>query len=205
MSRTRRGRARRGYTILEVMIALTLITVGVSGVVAMQKVTSVSNREARDLAIANQIARTWIDRLRNDAIGWNIPSPSMPSGSDLDSDTVWLKNTGSVEGWFQPASDELRLASAAFDRHGTDLATLPEDEPAAFCTHLRLSWLYGPPTPPFLIRAEVRVFWLREGGGGLPTGMDTFCDEAADTTSLGSATQNFRFVYAATAIKQNPL
>lgn len=205
MSLPLRSRARRGYTVLEVMIALTLLTVGVSGVVAMQKVTSVSNRDARDLAIANQIARTWVDRLRTDAIGWNLPSPSAPSGSDIETDTVWLKNTGSVEGWFHPETDATRHASAAFDRHGTDLATLPTGEAPAFCSHLRLSWLYGPGTPPLLIRAEVRVFWLREGGGGLPSGMDSFCDPDATITNLGSATQNFRFVYAATAIKQNPL
>ena len=54
-------RRARGYTVIEVMIALTLLAIGTSGIIAMQKVTSVTNREARNLVIANQIARTWME------------------------------------------------------------------------------------------------------------------------------------------------
>lgn len=193
-------RCRRGYTILEVMIALTLITVGVSGVVAMQKVTTVANRNARNLAVANQIARTWLDRLRTEAVAWNLPSPSVPGGDDLATDTVWLQRVN--DGWFQPAIVP-NVGGPAFDMHGTDISEGAEEP--AYCTNIRLQWLYGPPTPPYLIRAEVRVFWLREGGGGLLNGMTSLCDPATDPNAIGAATQNFHFVYATSAIKQNPL
>lgn len=202
-SRQSRG---RGYTILEVMIALTLITVGVSGVVAMQKVTAVANRDARNLAIANELARTWLDRLRTDAIAWNQPGPSAPGSSDLVSDTVWLGLTGDVVGWFQPDAHPTR-GGAAFDVQGMDISNTP-DRDASFCTHLRLEWIYGPyPTQPapYLIRADVRVFWLRDGGGGLLSDMTSLCDPNADAETIGRATDNFRFVYATSAIKQNPL
>lgn len=200
-----RGKRVRGYTVLEVMIALTLITVGVSGVVAMQKVTTVANRDARNLAIANQIARTWIDRLRTDAVAWNYPSPSMPGGSDLATDTLWLRQVESTQDWFQPATDTNR-GGPAFDLHGSDVSNVDSTEPAFFCTNLRLRWLYGPAAPPLLIRAEVRVFWLREGGGGLPAGMNSICGATAagDMATIGAATQNFHFVYATSAIKQHP-
>lgn len=197
--------SRRAYTILEVMIALTLITVGVSGVVAMQKVTTVANRDARNLATANQIARTWLDRLRTEAVAWNIPGPSMPNGSDLALDTTWLQQVDNAAGWFQPEI-VANVGGPAFDMHGTDISE-EGDEPT-YCTNIRLQWLYGPPgiaPPPYLIRAEVRVFWLREGGGGLLGGMDSLCDPAADTNAIGAATENFHFVYATSAIKQNPL
>lgn len=199
----RRSKAARGYTILEVMIALTLITVGVSGVVAMQKVTAVANRDARNLAVANQIARTWIDRLRTDAVAWNLPSPTTPGGDDLGSDTLWLRQVGS--GWIQPATDPIR-GGPAFDLHGNDVSSLGDNEPVVFCTNIRLQWLYGPlpQPPPYLIRAEVRVFWLRDGGGGLLPGMASLCD-TVDPLVLGTATNNFHFVYATSAIKQNPL
>jgi len=197
------SRSTRGYTILEVMIALTLITLGVSGVVAMQKVTSVANRDARRLAIANQIARTWLDRLRTDAVAWNLPSPSLPSGDDLATDTVWLKQLDSTTEWFQPEYVE-DWGGAEFDQHGTDVSHTP-DIPATYCTNVRLQWIYGPPAiqpPPYLLRAEVRVFWLREGVG-LPDGITSFCDPAADPSVIGAATENFHFVYATSAIKQN--
>lgn len=206
---SRLGLRARGYTMLEVMIALTLVTVGVSGVVAMQKVTTVANRDARSLAIANQIARTWLDRLRTDSVSWNFPSPSMPGGDDLATDTIWLRNVGTA-GWFQPEThspvDGISRGGALFDMHGTDISDLEEPEPF-FCTHLRLEWLYGPPPapPPYLIRAEVRVFWLRDGGSGLPEGMTSVCDPTNDPLAVGAATDSFHFVYATSAIKQNPL
>lgn len=198
------SRASRGYTILEVMIALTLITLGVSGVVAMQKVTTVANRDARNLAVANQIARTWLDRLRTDAVAWNLPSPTVPGGNDLTTDTLWLKQIDGAMTWFQPET-VTDWGGAAFDMNGTDVSEI-EDAVPMYCTNVRLQWIYGPPTsepPPYLIRAEVRVFWLREGAG-LPDGVSSICDSAADPNVIGAATENFHFVYATSAIKQNP-
>lgn len=196
------SRATRGYTVVEVMIALTLITLGVSGVVALQKVTTVANRDAHSLAVANQIARTWLDRLRTDAVSWNLPSPSNPTGQDINTDTQWLKFIDSGAIWFQPAFVD-NWGGPAFDQYGTDVSNT--EEPAKYCTHVRLQWIYGPPSvhpPPNLIRAEVRVFWLRDGAA-LPEGMSGICDPAADPDDIGTATETFHFVYATSAIKQN--
>ena len=96
-----RGRGRRGYTVIEVMIALTLLAVGTSGVIAMQKVTAIANRDARCLVVATQIARSWIERLRADATQWNHPS-AIDVNSDL-ADTRWLKSVSGV--WFRPTDD----------------------------------------------------------------------------------------------------
>ena len=201
-------RPARGYTIVEVMIALTLITLGVSGVVAMQKVTTVANRDARNLAVANQIARTWLDRLRTDAVAWNLPSPTSPTGNDIASDTRWLKQIeDSPMAWFQPETIP-DWGGPAFDMNGTDVSE-SDDAAPMYCTNVRLQWIYGPPAvapPPYLIRAEVRVFWLREGAG-LPDGMDSFCDPSSNENEddvIGTATDRFHFVYATSAIKQNP-
>lgn len=196
------SRRARGYTVIEVMIAVTLITLGVSGVVALQKVTTVANRDAQSLAIANQIARTWLDRLRTDAVAWNLPSPSNPTGKDIDSDTQWLKMVDGAAGWFQPAYVE-GWGGPAFDQFGTDVSNT--EDPPKYCTHIRLQWLYGPPDihpPPNLLRAEIRVFWLRDGVA-LPEGMSGICDPSADPDQLGALTDTFHFVYATSAIKQN--
>lgn len=200
-------RTDRGYTILEVMIALTLLAIGMSGVIAMQKFAAVANRDAKNLAIADQIARTWIERLRTDAVGWNDPSPSNPSGNDLTTDTIWLGNVATSPGqWFQPAWNAVRQAGPAFDAQGNDVdQTDDAAPPAVFCTNVRLQWLYGtPPTdpPPYLIRAEVRVYWLREG----PLAAQAICPQGGgNMTDIGQATSSLHFVYAASAIAQNPL
>jgi len=195
-------KSARGYTVIEVMIALTLLAIGTSGIIAMQKVTSVTNRESRNLVIANQIARTWMERLRTDAVQWNNPSVSNPT-SDLDTDTVWLKNvTGN---WARPA-DDVR-GSATADAFGNDIPDNKADKAGSFCTNVRLSWLHGPAgggeAPPFLLRAEVRVYWLRDGG---PGGLDgkTVCDPGmTNLNAVSPALDRYHFVYVTSAIAQN--
>jgi prepilin-type N-terminal cleavage/methylation domain-containing protein len=192
-------RSRRGYTVIEVMIALTLLAIGTSGIIAMQKITAVANRDAKNLVIANQIARTWIERLRADAVQWNHPSPVSPD-SDL-ADTKWLNNvTGN---WFRPA-DAYPMGSPSADAFGNDL---PDTKVAdgLFCTNIRLTWLYGTPPqpPPYLIRAEVRVYWLRDGGGGVIEAGKPICDASIDLAQVGAAVNRYHFVYVTSAITQN--
>jgi len=188
-----------GYTVIEVMIALTLLAIGTTGIIAMEKVTTIANRDAKNLVIANQVARTWLERLRADAVQWNHPSPQN-AGSDLG-DTKWLNNH--VDGnWFRPADDA--LGSPAADALGNDVRDA-DLSPAAFCTNVRLTWLYGPPPAapaPYLIRAEVRVYWLREGGGGTVDG-NGICNPATSPALVSPAVERYHFVYVASAIAQN--
>ena len=52
-------RSQAGYTMVELMMALALLTVGVLGIVSLQRVTVVSNGHAKRLATAQRIAQTW--------------------------------------------------------------------------------------------------------------------------------------------------
>jgi prepilin-type N-terminal cleavage/methylation domain-containing protein len=199
MMRRSQAMRSRGYTVIEVMIAMTLLAVGTSGIIAMQKVTAIANRDAKSLVVANQVARTWIERLRADATQWNHPSPTS-ADSDL-ADTRWLKTVNGV--WFRP-TDDLAGSPAADalgnDVRDTDLAN------AAFCTNVRLTWLYGPPPaspPPYLMRAEVRVYWLRDGGGGSVEAGKTICDAGIDLSKISPAVDRYHFVYLASALTQN--
>jgi prepilin-type N-terminal cleavage/methylation domain-containing protein len=200
MSIARRARLR-GYTIIEVMIAMSLLAIGTTGIIAMQKITTVANRDAKNLVLANQIARTWMERLRADSVPWNHPSSLSPT-SDLD-DTRWLKAVGGD--WVRPADDA--LGSPTTDALGNDV---PDSAlgggTGVFCTNVRLAWLYGPPPnvpPPYLMRAEVRVYWLRDGGGGVVAAGKGLCDPAIDLTQVSSAVDRYHFVYVTSAIAQN--
>jgi type IV pilus assembly protein PilV len=194
-----RRKAGQGYTVIEVMIALTLLAVGTSGVIAMQKVTAIANRDAKSLVVATQVARTWIERLRADATQWNHPSGISPE-SDLN-DTRWLKTVNGV--WFRPVDDPAGSPAAdalGNDVRDTDLAN------AAFCTNVRLTWLYGPPPaapPPYLMRAEVRVYWLRDGGGGSVEAGKTICDAGIDLSKIAPSVERYHFVYLTSALAQN--
>jgi prepilin-type N-terminal cleavage/methylation domain-containing protein len=198
MTRPRAGE-RRGYTVIEVMIALTLLAVGTSGIVAMEKVTAISNRDAKSLVTATQVARTWMERLRADATQWNHPSAFDPT-SDLN-DTRWLKAVNGI--WFRPTDDLAGSPTAdalGNDVRDTDLAN------GIYCTNVRLTWLYGPPPgapPPYLMRAEVRVYWLRDGGGGSVEAGKTICDPGIDLSKVGPAVDRYHFVYLASALTQN--
>lgn len=192
----------RGYTVVEVMISLAILAIGTSGIIAMQKVTAVANRDAKSLLIANQVARTWTERLRTDAAKWNYPAGQILA-DDLN-DTQWIKAISTQPGqWIRPADSA--FGSFAADTFGNDVAA---NSPAAvYCTNLRLTWLYGPPSAfpggPFLIRAEVRVFWLRDGGGGVIDATLPLCDPTITVANIGAAIANYHFVYVATAIAEN--
>ena len=70
---------QRGYTAVELMMAIGIFGVGVTGIIAMQKVTVVSNQHAKNLGIASHIAESWLDMLATDSVTWNHPSPSSPT------------------------------------------------------------------------------------------------------------------------------
>jgi Tfp pilus assembly protein PilV len=188
-------RRARAYTVMEVMFGLAVLAIGTMGIVAMQKVTAATNRDARNLVIATQLARTWIDRLKTDAVTWNHPSSASDAATDL-AGTTWLNKVNGQ--WFRPADTALEAAGA--DAFGNDVASTATG--AVFCTNLRLNWMPNNPTsgPPLTIKADVRVFWIRTGGGGPPTGT-TFCDANADAVT--AATANYHFVFMTSAITQN--
>jgi type II secretory pathway pseudopilin PulG len=205
-----RRRSRRGYTIVELMMGLTVFTIGVTGIISMQKVTVVSNQHAKNLAMATHIAQGWLDQLAADSSAWNRTGNQPP---DLG-DTTWLNQVAnSATAWIRPAHSVARDFGPGFDALGNVVnADLAANGPLIrFCTHIRLSWLY--PDPPVivagatptasngLIRAEVRVFWLREGEANIDP--DRFiCDPATAPADIGPATDRYHFVYHTTAIRQ---
>lgn len=199
-------RANRGYTIVELMMALAVLAIGTLGIIAMQKVTAVSNQHAKNLAIATRIAEAWQEQLATDAVAWNQPSPKS-TGDDLGTDTRWLKLIiTKPDVWLQPDYDATVKFGPAFDALGNPVVLPTDAERTRFCTNIRLSWLY--PAKPLsdtdppgngLIRAEVRVFWVRDGAATT----SAFCS-ADNAVSLGTAVDIYHFVYKASAVRQNP-
>lgn len=193
--RARILRSRRGYTVVELLMALSIFGIGVVGVIAMQRVTSSSNRHAKNLATATHIAQSWLDRLAVDASRWDQSQPL--------TNTTWL-NLEQGD-WILPTANAAQGFGPGFGALGQPI-TLPADaSQIVFCTHLRLSSLISPNTQPGngLIRVEVRVFWPRDGESF--NGGAAYCDAAANVTTIGRSPQAFHFVYKSTAVRQTSL
>jgi len=202
MTRALLVRRQRGYTAVELMIAIGVFGIGVSGIIAMQKVTASSNQHAKNLNIATHIAESWLDMLSTDAVTWNQPSSNGGSVPDIGQ-TTWLQavkpNANAATDWVLPTYSIPLAFGPAFDALGNPVVN-PAAANVVFCTHLRLSWLYQPTlSGNGLIRAEVRVFWLRSGGPGFAQNMCT----DAQVANVGGNVQAFHFVQKITAIREN--
>lgn len=144
--------ARRGYTMIEVMMALALLAVGASGVIAMQKAAIVGNASAKSIATATALATRWAERLRLDSMVWNSVTPA----TDID-ETRWLKTVvGSPNTWNLPTSTPLSVSSSA-DPLGADIVAANDPSLTAYCTHISYRQI-----TPKMISAVVRVTWRRD-------------------------------------------
>jgi len=182
-------RPPRGFTAVELVMALGIFAIGVTGVFAMQRVTSGSNAHAKNLAIASYAAESWLEELAIDGTRWTQTN-MLTSGN-----TVWLKQVNTSQAWFLPA------ASGSFGPGFDPLGAYAANTAASFCTHVRLTRLL--PEPTGLLRAEVRVFWPKPGPTW--TGATSYCPATAtdaEVGTVGDATANFHFVYKATVVRQ---
>jgi prepilin-type N-terminal cleavage/methylation domain-containing protein len=190
-------RSARGYTVVEVMMALAVLTLGASGVIAVQKATLIANTNARNLSRANAIAQTWVERLRADALVWNAPG-----NADDIAETNWLKLADPAnpnQAWFSPPEiiAPALVGSPDSDVLGADIFQADPGPPAsAFCTQLRFTRFPANALPAYrkLIRAEIRVFWERAGRP---------IDCGIAPNPVEGDVGRYGFVYVTTAVMQN--
>ncbi len=187
------SRRQRGYTVVELMMALAVFATGVTGIVSMQRATVSSNQFAKNMTLADGVAQAWLSQLDADGTLWvqNVNG------------TTWLTTSTTQNGvWQLPAYDPTLKFGPQFDGFGA-----PTDANGAFCAHIRLTWLFGDGVTQGgspgngLLRTEVRVFWLRNGADPVPGA----CDNAAQATVnlVGNATGNYHFVVHAGAVRQS--
>jgi prepilin-type N-terminal cleavage/methylation domain-containing protein len=189
----------RGFTIIELMMSLAVFTVGVGGVIAMQKVTTASNQHAKSLATATQIACSWQDQLLAEGTLWRRATGLSTAT------TPWLANvTTTADTWLLPAYNATRLFGPAFDALGNPL---PNDkvQQAQFCVHLNLSNVTANTAVDpgnATIRATIRVLWPRVQS--TITGTANFCSPNSNVATIGNDTANFHSLYQTLAIRIHP-
>jgi type IV pilus assembly protein PilV len=201
MSRRLSRQLLAAYTVVEVMMAMSVLAIGATGVIAMQKATLIGNVRARDLMVGNAVSAAWIERLRADGKRWVINDDNTTTIAQ----TTWLNLVGNddfptlaaPEGqWIRPVAVPAEDVSFLADVRGADTDDLVL---AGFCTNIRLNQL-----TPRMIRAEVRVYWLKSHGvavtpqTGGTLGGTALCDE--DLALVGAERHRYHFVYMTTGI-----
>jgi prepilin-type N-terminal cleavage/methylation domain-containing protein len=201
-----RRTSRRGYTIVEVMSAMTLFAIGAAGVIGMQTVTIQGGADARNFDTATGIAREWQARLQRDALSWAAPTGDGVASADL-SKTLWLKSIQDPPAWQAPtAQPTLAGYSAAFDILGRDVEPTSTDR--VFCVHHRLAWIAngnaGAVTA--IMRAEIRVVWSRlEAAPPTCDNVNVGGDaDAGAGAGAGATDSNLHTLTVTTAIRRNP-
>lgn len=187
-------------------MALAVLAVGATGVVAMQKATLLGNVRARNLSTASSVAATWIDRLKVDALTWRRTA----TGGSTVNDTRWLKVigddypqlSGNENVWVRPDIDTTLGYSPAADVRGLDITDTTKTKDAAFCTNVRVVQLM-----PNMARVDVRVFWLRHRGtnvssgeAGTINGLELCTGDAGYVAKVGESTSRYHFVYMSAAV-----
>ncbi len=183
----KRARRNAGYTLLEVMFAVSVLMVGTAGFTLMQGASARAIRNAQEHTVALQVLEGWIDRVRRDASLWTAPGVANMTL------TTHLRAGANAWGqWITPATyidpdSNVIVYAAGSDAWGWDRAA---GQGIRNCVKLRYRVAHWTQSNGVFIedtvRADVLVWRPRPAGGPLPanavTNRETNC--AADVASL---------------------
>lgn len=182
------ARSRRaGFTMVEVLIAVLVLTLAVMGGSSLQSASSRANVTARHRNHAVDFLQTWLERVKLDGMAWQTPE-AQPS--------LFVGRTDNA--WFHLTDSDTALngvGTMAADFWGNDIADAAAGAAlrrVRFCVDLRGQILS---TMPQTMRADVRVWWHREGVSALNTAdadhrLSNGCDMGA-TDITADARVNF--------------
>jgi type IV pilus assembly protein PilV len=201
-SRRTARRKRRGFTLIEVMVSLGVMTVGAMAILALQQHSIRSNSHARQLTIGMQIAQQWVERLKQDAATWNAVglATGAPSAAQVLNNTLYLRGIIGAPNAYQTIPNVTPIVSNAFDYLGNDTAN-DNTQPVFYCASMRLGWVYFGRA----MRADVRVWWPRNESGNqalsILADFPACADDNAKLNPSGTQFNNYHVVYLPTVIR----
>lgn len=145
--------SREGYSIIEVMMAVAVMTVGSVGILAMQQASTSGNMFAREVGTANEITRSWVSRVQRDSLLWRTRGFTGAASARY---LALAGNPGVAPAWVAPvggAADE----SYAYDYFGRPVAA---GAGAFYCVNLRFDWAANQDA----LRVDVRTWWPKARG-----------------------------------------
>jgi type IV pilus assembly protein PilV len=202
-----RRAARAGFTLVEVMIAISVMILGMTGYTLLQGASGRSIQGAQEHTVALQFQESWVERIQRDAMLWTqagktglLNTQYLKLGAEGPTD--WLIPAVSQEGnsgaWIGPAADFT----------GRDLSQTGPT--ARYCANFRfqpahywspISDALPAATDIDMMRVDIRVWWsrinagqgpvrtlLRSGDGGLDCDHRPTKDELLDPSVMKTVT-----------------
>ncbi len=176
MQTTNTSRSARGFTILEVLIGVLVLSIGLIGVFGLQFAAVDSNRASFDIRVATELAETTLERLKRDAIMWQGPG-AYEEGTWLDAalgcvTTVSTDPATGVEPTrcLPPRPTGASGSDPTYNDMGLPRVTnnaLPAassrfmEKNSRYCIGYVSSWI----VPPTVATVNVRVSWPRDTEG----------------------------------------
>jgi len=213
-------RADRGFSLAEVLVVLTLTTIGFIAIINLQIGTLEAVATARNVTEATNLAEHVIELIRSEAIEWTA------DGDTVNSQFTYLSVAGNPaagggSGWelatLSPSMNDRRVGSlgdaflGGIDGITTGsnegiLNEFPADRNKRFCVFFRLSWII----PDYLLRADVRVLWMRgrqtqtEYADCSPADPRDMFDDTSRVSSVTIPATVMRNVFAASTAPMGP-
>ncbi|MCB2020350.1 MAG: prepilin-type N-terminal cleavage/methylation domain-containing protein [Burkholderiaceae bacterium] len=153
-----RRRTERGFTLIEVMMALAILTVGAVGILSLQQAATRGNSEARQMTLATEVNRAWLERIRRDSLMWTGTAAGSRAATQY---LVRLPANGTTD-WFVPVP-AAPTESYGFDWFGRDTR---DNTAIRYCTQARLTWLVpeiNANSAPPSVQVDVRTWFHRRG------------------------------------------
>ncbi|MFO0617736.1 MAG: hypothetical protein U0414_34400 [Polyangiaceae bacterium] len=219
-----RRRAKRGYTIVEVMMALCVLAVGGMGIVALQKFAAIGAVSSRSMTSASDVANSWVEFLQAEATKWNRPDNSDIVEAPLLN--LALSN-GNVGNWTTiPTNVAFGTPDGGATRVFGDNKPTPDIH---FCSQIRATWLGAkdqPATqagqalaisakPSDVVRVEVRTWYAKTGRpinaecavwtAAAVTNMLNTPDSGLSDGAVIRSRHEYGFVYASGTVRRNTL
>ncbi len=173
--------SRAAFTLIEVMVGVLLSAIGIAGISFMQTASVRANQDALETTVATNFARTWLERVKRDALLWQTPGDPVVGAlfplRGVAASNYFVPGTG----WTVPRP-LLRPAGLAQESSGADYRGIevgsPSDplDPASvpvrtsdiyYCLNLRFNAVQLDQLGQTVaMGVDARVYWARKGGLG---------------------------------------
>jgi type IV pilus modification protein PilV len=197
---------RQGFTLVEVLVSLGVMTIGAMALLGMQQQTTRANARARDMTMAMQLAQNVIERLKLESLAWNtvttnpaadLGNSNLLQGVSTSGAFITLPLRQAVNaGVTRNLANAFTILGTDIVASGADAATLAS---IRYCASYRLTWIFSTNRA---IRADVRVWWTKEAPTRSIIADFPLC--ADDNVSLnpgGALFESYHVVYLSTVLR----
>jgi len=160
------GTRTGGFTLAEILLVLTLTSIGFIAIINLQISTINAVATARNMTEATNLAEHVIELIRSDAIEWTADGETVGNATRFPYlSTAGIPTTGGGSGWvpamLSPNTDvrvgSLGYASMSLERDAGVMNEFPPERNKRYCVFYRLTWILS----DYLLRVDVRVMWMR--------------------------------------------